>query len=335
MTDGNRLGKHARVSPTSDLVPAGEERPSDASSKMESSASPEATTDSQESPGFASAKGTESAPDSRAVHDPKRGPQPHQAPGSTSALRRPVLVAVLVVCLVVAVGGFVTLSGVLSAGERARERQEQTPVPETPTEEELPVNPIDFAAEQEKSADIYAWIYIPDTGVNLPIVQSSVDDNFYLRRDVTGADDVFGSIFTQSMNARDFSDPVTLVYGHDTDNGTMFGDLHKFEDKTFFDEHEDMYIYTPGHILTYRIVAAYVYDDRHIMNSFDFSDLAVRQRYFDSVMNPTSMVVNVRDGVTLTTDDKIVQLSTCNGVSTSDNTRYLVTGVLVDDQETK
>lgn len=323
MTDGNRLGKHARVSPASDLVPAGEERPGDASPKMESSASPEA------------AKGTESAPDSRAVHDSKRVPQPHQAPGSTSALRRPVLVAVLVVCLVVAVGGFVTLSGVLSAGERARERQEQTPVPETPTEEELPDNPIDFAAEQEKSADIYAWIYIPDTGVNLPIVQSSVDDNFYLRRDVTGADDVFGSIFTQSMNARDFSDPVTLVYGHDTDNGTMFGDLHKFEDKTFFDEHEDMYIYTPGHILTYRIVAAYVYDDRHIMNSFDFSDLAVRQRYFDSVMNPTSMVVNVRDGVTLTTDDKIVQLSTCNGVSTSDNTRYLVTGVLVDDQETK
>lgn len=294
------------------------------------------------------ARGSASAPQASRVSTPSSQVKASQtsptdgrskSPETPHASRRRtvLLTAVLAVCLVVAVGGAVALSGVLSAGDRAQERQEQTPVPKTDVQadDELPENPIDFAEQQEISADIYAWIYIPGTGINLPIVQSSVDDTFYLRRDVTGASDVYGSIFTQSMNARDFSDPVTLIYGHDTDNGTMFGDLHEFEDQTFFNEHEDLYIYTPGHILRYRIIAAYVYDDRHIMNSFDFSDLAVRQRYFDAVLNPTSMVKNVREGASLTTDDKIVQLSTCNGVATSDNTRYLVTGVLVDDQATQ
>ena len=137
------------------------------------------------------------------------------------------------------------------------------------------------------------------------------------------------------MNATDFSDPVTVVYGHNTENGTMFGDLLKFRDPGFFAAHEELYIYLPGHILTYRIIAAYDYDDRHILNSFDFTDPTVRERYFATVLAPTSMQVNVREGASLTADDRIVQLSTCTAVGTHDPVRYLVTGVLVDDQETQ
>ena len=113
----------------------------------------------------------------------------------------------------------------------------------------------------------------------------------------------------------------------------MFSDLRNFTDKDYFDAHEEMYIYTPGHILTYRIISAYEYDNRHIMNSFDFSDPQVRQDYFASVLSPTSMQVNVREGATLSADDKIVQLSTC--VEGNSASRYIVTGVLVSDQETR
>ena len=69
------------------------------------------------------------------------------------------------------------------------------------------------------------------------------------------------------------------------------------------------------------------------MNSFDFSDPQVRQDYFASVLSPTSMRVNVREGATLSVDDKIVQLSTC--VEGNSASRYIVTGVLVGDQETR
>lgn len=249
------------------------------------------------------------------------------------------LVAALVVLLAIGVGGTVFLVSQYLAGQRQAQIEEQTPVPENPAEPEGPVedprpaNPIDFPSLKAEHPDIYAWVTIPDTGVNHPIVQSATDDNYYLYHDLDGNYTIYGSVFTQSMNATDFSDPVTIVYGHHTDNGTMFSDLRNFTDKDYFDAHEEMYIYTPGHIFTYRIISAYEYDSRHIMNSFDFSDPQVRQDYFASVLSPTSMQVNVREGATLSVDDKIVQLSTC--VEGNSASRYIVTGVLVGDQETR
>lgn len=246
------------------------------------------------------------------------------------------LIVILVVCLIAAACGGIFLFQQYQAGQQALVEQESAPKPETETDDEetLEPNPIDFTTLQSETPDLYAWIYIPNTNVNLPIMRSPVDDNYYLRRDTKGNDSVYGSIFTQSMNALDFSDPVTVVYGHATNNGSMFDDLRKYQDKDFFDQHPDIYIYTPGHILHYQVISAYMYDDRHILNSFDFSDPTVRQQYFDSVLNPTSMTRNVREGATLDVDSKIIQLSTCPYVPNNSPLRYIVTGVLVDDQPT-
>ena len=246
--------------------------------------------------------------------------------------------ALIVLVLIAGAGAFYLVSSHMSA-ERDIEHQQELAKPEEDTEkeatEDLPANPIDFAALQAENPDVYAWITIPGTNVDYPVAQSQVDDNYYLRRNLDGEFSEYGTVYSQSMNATDFSDPVTVLYGHNSIDGMMFGTLHRFEDKQFFDEHEDMYIYTPGHILTYRIISAYRYDDRHILNSFDMWDETVRQEYFASVLAPTSMVVNVREGVTLGVDDKIVQLSTCPTEGSASGNRYIVTGVLVDDQQTK
>lgn len=253
------------------------------------------------------------------------------------------LIVALVVLLAVAVCGIAYFVMQNAAAEKIRAEQQalgpesspEEPPTDEPVEDTRPVNPVDFPTLKAEHPDIYAWISIPDTQVDYPVVQSAVDDNFYLRRDLDGNYSVYGSIYSQSMNATDFSDPVTVLYGHNSSDGLMFADLHKFEDPTYFDEHEEMYIYTPGHILTYRIISAYRYDDRHILNSFDFSDPEVRQEYFASVLNPVSMVVNVREGVTLSPEDRIVQLSTCPREGSVSGGRYLVTGVLVSDVETR
>lgn len=267
------------------------------------------------------------------------------AQGARPSRRKGVvpLVAALVVLLAIAGCGVAYLVMQNMAAERVRAEQQEGPdleapteqAPTEPVEDARPANPVDFPTLKAEHPDVYAWITIPDTQVNYPVVQSATDDNFYLRRDLDGNYSVYGSIYSQSMNATDFSDPVTVLYGHNSSDGLMFADLHKFEDPEYFAAHEDMYIYTPGHILTYRIISAYRYDDRHILNSFDFSDPEVRQQYFESVLNPVSMVVNVREGATLSADDRIVQLSTCPREGSVSGNRYLVTGVLVSDVETR
>ena len=123
-----------------------------------------------------------------------------------------------------------------------------------------------------------------------------------------------------------------MLYGHNMADGSMFANLHKFRDKDFFDKNKYLYIYTESRKLTYEVVSAFVYDDRHIMNSFDFSDDKVFKDYLDMISNPRSVSSNTREGVNLDIDDNIVVLSTCLN---SGEGRYLVQGVLINDEQTK
>lgn len=222
------------------------------------------------------------------------------------------------------------------ATEPAQDSDTVLPIVDEPSDEvDNPVdNPIDFEELQAQNSEIYAWIYIPNTQVNYAVVQSATDDDYYLNHDAQGSYSLPAAIFSQSMNNTDFSDPVTVLYGHNGYGDSMFATLHYFENEEFFEENELFYIYTPGHILTYEVVSAYIYDDRHILNSFDFSNEAVLRNYLETIANPDSLVSSVRSGTELTVDSRVVQLSTCMTDPDQASSRYLVNGVLVDDQPT-
>lgn len=201
------------------------------------------------------------------------------------------------------------------------------------SEPELMDNPVDFAALQARNPDIYAWIKIPGTSVDYAVLQSDDEpEDYYLNHNIDGKYEFAGSIYSQMLNSKDFSDPNTILYGHNMNNGSMFASLHKFRNKEFFDNNKYIYIYTPGHILTYEIYSAYRFDSRHILYAFDLNNKEIFAEYVEMTKNPKSAIVNVRSETQVTAEDKIITLSTC---ITNDNYRYLVQGVLIDDQPTK
>ncbi len=205
---------------------------------------------------------------------------------------------------------------------------------ETTTEEVLPENPINFEELKKLNKDLYAWIRIPGTVIDYPVAQSSnSDDNYYLHHNYLGNYEFAGTIYSQRHNTKYFVDRVTVLYGHNMLDGSMFAALHKFTDPEFFEENQYIYIYTEGHILTYQIFAVYDYDDRHILNSFEFSDNEVYEQYLKDCLNPHAANAIVREGVELTTDDRIITLSTCTNYNS--NLRFLVQGVLTNDQRTQ
>lgn len=188
---------------------------------------------------------------------------------------------------------------------------------------------------RKDNPDIYSWIYIPGTKVDYRVLQASgkngEGDSLYLNHNYKKQYEFAGSIYSEMQNAKDYSDPVTVLYGHNMLNDTMFATLHNFENENFFKKHKYMYVYMPNHRLTYKIYAAYVYDDRHILNSFDFSDKKILKEYLEYTLNPDSITQNVRK-TDLNTNSRILTLSTCtNGAQ---NTRYLVQGVLIKDERT-
>ena len=204
------------------------------------------------------------------------------------------------------------------------------------SESELPENPIDFKALKKINPDIYAWITIPDTNIDYAVAQSGPDkdDFFYLSHNIEGKYEFKGTIYSEKQNSKDFTDPVTVLYGHNMLDGSMFADLLKLQDKQYFRKHKKIYIYTKGHILTYDLIAAYTYDNRHILNTFDFTDKEDLNTYFESILSPPSMLFNVRKNATLDINSsKILTLSTCTDNDSS--SRFLVQGVLISNERTQ
>jgi sortase B len=205
----------------------------------------------------------------------------------------------------------------------------------TSTVDDKVQNPIDFASLQENNSDIYAYIKVDDTNVDYPIVQSSSDDEFYLKHSAEDKSwSASGAIYTESANSKTFNDRVTVIYGHNGYGDTFFTTLHKFEDEEFFNNHPYFYIYTPERKLTYQIISAFKYDDRHIMNSFNFADTTEFEEFEQYILNPSSASRNVRSELDTTVDanSNIVVLSTC--ITNQKSSRYLVCGVLVKDEQT-
>jgi sortase B len=135
----------------------------------------------------------------------------------------------------------------------------------------------------------------------------------------------------RKINAAGLTDPNPVLYGHDMANGSMFSWLHQYRKKEFFDTNRTITVYTPGHILTYEIYSAFVYDNRHILNSFNFYNKDDYAAFLQQTLKPTSMIRQVREDVNVTTNARIITLSTCTGISSQ---RYLVVGVLTNDQRT-
>ncbi len=201
--------------------------------------------------------------------------------------------------------------------------------------DDLAENPIDFNSLQAKNDEIYAWIKVDDTNVDYPIVQNASDDSFYLKHSAEDKNwSASGAVYTELVNHKNFNDAFTVIYGHNGYGDTMFTTLHKFEDTEFFNSHPYFYIYTPDRKLTYQVVSAFKYDDRHIMNSFNFADLKVVEDFHNYIQNPSSSQKNVRTDLDeqITDSSKIVILSTC--ITNQKSSRYLVCGVLTKDEET-
>ncbi len=215
--------------------------------------------------------------------------------------------------------------------EEAAEEEPEEVVAEEPEEEPEPEKPvlqearriIDFEALWEQNEDVYAWIEVPGTIVDYPILQHPTDDAYYLDHTIDHAAGLPGSIYTESVNAKDFSDAITVIYGHNMKNDTFFGSLHDYENAEFFKENPYVYIYTPTHQYTYEIFGAIIFDDRYIPYVYDVNSGEDAMELAGDLMRFSG---NKNKEIIVTAEDKIIMLSTCIG--NLKQNRYEVAAVL-------
>ena len=176
------------------------------------------------------------------------------------------------------------------------------------------------ALDKGTNEDIYAWIYIPDTEIDYPVFQHPGDNSYYLNHNLDGSRGYPGCIYTEDYNNKDFSDPDTVLYGHNMKDGAMFAGLRNYSDSEYMEAHPYVYIYTEDGMLVYEIFAAYQAGDGHILYVHDgFKD----RKVFEECV--------LKKGAEVTADSRILTMSTC--ISGRPENRFLVQGVLLNDRQ--
>ena len=120
-----------------------------------------------------------------------------------------------------------------------------------------------FAEYIEQNTDFAGWITVEGTTIDAPIVQS-VDNEYYLIHDYTGARNITGAIYMDYKNLGNFYDNHISLYGHYMTDGTIFHDLHYFKDQTFFENNDTITIHglresKEFEIFSVHVVSAYTY----------------------------------------------------------------------------
>lgn len=192
---------------------------------------------------------------------------------------------------------------------------------------------IDFAALSDVNRDIYAWISLPGTGIDYPVVQSGESDDYYLNHDAQGNESTAGAIFSQSCTKKDFSDFHTVLYGHDMRDSSMFGALLLLESRAVMDRTNKVYLYLPEKTLEYQIFGAYVSDAGHLLENFDQEEVLDRIGYLAEIrykaQDAEAFDWELFD--TVTEEQNILTLSTCYHGNAEQ--RFLVQAVCTGEWE--
>lgn len=124
-----------------------------------------------------------------------------------------------------------------------------------PSGEEGGIGSVDLLTLQSQYPDIKAWITIPGTGIDYPVLQSGKENpEFYLKHDYQKEYDANGSLFFQTDCDLKKSENL-VIYGHNMNSGAMFGNLDAFTHAAYCKEHLAILLLTPEGSRTYEIAS--------------------------------------------------------------------------------
>lgn len=169
-----------------------------------------------------------------------------------------------------------------------------------------------FASLWEINDDITGWLTIDGTKVNYPVVQTN-DNEYYLRRDFSKADNKYGIPFLDCR--ANIEDPSTnlLIYGHNMKDGQMFGELINFQNLEYYKKHPIIKfdsLYEEGQ---YKIVGMFIASTlpEHAPN-FEYHNFISGTD--EELMNYASEILSrslIVTGVDIQPGDHLITLSTC------------------------
>lgn len=188
---------------------------------------------------------------------------------------------------------------------------------------------VNFAALKEENPDVFAWLYIPGTDIDLPVLQSDEKDTYYETHDKYKNDSDIGAVYTELANLKNMCDFNTVLNGKGGENG-LFTELYQFSDPEFFNSHEKVYLYLEDNLLTYEVFAAFERDNTSLIRTYDFTYISGCQKFLDDMYASREMGKIIREGWEDVTPYHFLITLTTTSPSNPDK-QYVVIAALVGD----
>lgn len=179
------------------------------------------------------------------------------------------------------------------------------------------------AHQNEQIADQVAWLYLPGTEINDPVVQAA-DNEYYLKRDEYGNPATWGCYYADylcNLSSRDALNTNTVIYGHsyktEDPKERKFTQLFHYCDIDFVRENPYIYLSIDGEDLVFQVAAVFFTDIRfdYINPEPSGEELTA---FFDTIARKNEYIF---DGLDFGPGDKVLTLSTCSYRYDTQNTR--------------
>ncbi len=162
---------------------------------------------------------------------------------------------------------------------------------------------------QGVNPDTVGWLTVRNTNINYPVVQHS-DNDYYLDKNYYGDRDYSGWVFMDFRNDVDVLQHNTIIYAHNRFNsGLMFGTLDNVLDEEWLDNKNN-------HIITfntlYEEMSFEIFSVYEVKNTNDY--IANNFNSDNHYLTFIELITGRSEydfGVTVSTDDNILTLSTC------------------------
>lgn len=180
--------------------------------------------------------------------------------------------------------------------------------------------------------DVIGWISVPDTTIDNEVMFYPDDNLYYERRDITKGYNWYGSYWADyecKLGDRNALSRNTIIYGHSMDDnpeGLKFSQLKKYLDPEFAASHPYIYFSTPEDEMVWKVFSV-MYTDTNL--GFVHPDL--KSAEFGKLIGEGKERSQFDFDVDVTTNDKILTLSTCTYLfgNQNDHTRFVIMARLV------
>lgn len=185
---------------------------------------------------------------------------------------------------------------------------------------------IDFSKFKQQNEDTIAWLYVPGTDIDMPIVQAK-DNSYYLTHDFDKNSNAMGWAFADSQNTFPTLSTNTIMYGHTYKMTTIFSKLKNVLEKKWLNNEnmQRITLDTERERLIFKVFSVYTIEKTTDYLQIDFESKEKYQEYLNK-----SLERSIKDFKTIpTTNNKIITLSTCYQDS---NQRLIVQAKLIGSE---